>query len=176
MNRRTAIRNVAILSAGASLLPSCLNRDGNPVFSARNIALTGSQEKMLAELSETIIPGTPGFIGAKSLRAHEFVLTMVDDCTPPEEQKQFTRGMEEFEDGCKKKWGHSFEKCTPGQRKEWLQLVESKKDASEDAAKFYETTKRYTVQSFISSEKYMTAIRHYNMVPGSNYKGCVPVK
>ena len=45
---------------------------------------------MLAELAETIIPKTKNFIGAKDLKAHEFLLTMVDDCMAPEDQKVFT--------------------------------------------------------------------------------------
>ena len=57
MNRRTALRNVVIISAGASLLPSCLSKDKVSI-PLKNISLTGSQEKMLAELadSEGIIP------------------------------------------------------------------------------------------------------------------------
>ena len=50
-----------------------------------------------------------------------------------------------------------------------------KKDIPEDALKFYGTVKRYTVQSFTSSKEYMTDIRKYEMVPGPDFKGCVPV-
>jgi hypothetical protein len=51
MNRRTAIRNVVIISAGAGLLPSCM-RDDKSSVPLKNISVTGSQEKMLAELTE----------------------------------------------------------------------------------------------------------------------------
>ena len=172
MNRRTAIRNVVIISAGAGLLPSCVQEDKS-TLPLKNISLTGSQEQMLAELTETIIPKTKNFIGAKDLKAHEFVLTMVDDCTSPEDQQKFTEGMKLFEESCKKKWNSSFVKCSAQQRNELLQSMEKKQDIPEDALKFYGTVKRYTVQSFTSSKDYMTDIRKYKMVPGPNFKGCV---
>lgn len=174
MNRRTAIRNVVLISAGASLLPSCMQQD-KPAIALKNLSLTGSQEEMLAELAETIIPKTADFIGAKDLKAHEFVLTMVDDCSSPEDQKKFTAGMQSFEDAFKKKTDQSFLKATPQQRKDFLLLVEKKQDIPEDAVAFYGTVKRYTVQSFTTSQKFLTDIRKYKLVPGSNYKGCVPV-
>jgi Gluconate 2-dehydrogenase subunit 3 len=176
MNRRTAITNIVFVSAGAVLLPSCLQNDKAASFPLKNISLTGSQENMLAELSETILPKTNNFIGAKDLKAHEFVLTMVDDCGKPEDQQNFTEGMKQFEDICQKKWNNSFVKCTLQQRNEILSQLEKKQDMPEPVLAFYKTVKRYTVQSFTSSKIYMTDIRHYKMVPGSHFKGCVPLK
>jgi hypothetical protein len=174
MKRRTAIRNFIVISAGAGLLPSCVTND-KPSLTLKHLSLTGSQEQLLAELAEMIIPKTPGFIGAKELKAHEFVLIMIDDCTPAKDIEQFSNGMKAFDTACKEKWDQPFIKCNPDQRKQWLQSAEGKKDMPEDAIKFYETTKRYTIQSFTSSKEYMTGIRKYKMVPGPNYKGCVAV-
>lgn len=174
MNRRTAIRNAVIISAGAALLPSCLQQDP-PSLVFSHLSLTGAQEKLLAGLCETIIPSTNNFIGAADLKAHEFVLTMVNDCLPPEERQQFTTGLKEFAEGCKNRWDRSFLQCTPQQRREWLQQLENKKDVPANATVFFTLTKKYTVQSFTSSKKYMTEIRNYQMVPGSNYRGCAAV-
>jgi hypothetical protein len=174
MNRRTAIRNVVLLSAGATLLPSCHHED-KISLPLKNISLSGSQEKMLAELSETIFPKTSTFIGAKDIKAHEFVLTMVDDCTAPEDQKKFTSGMKSFEDTCNEKMNRAFENCTLQQRMEFLQQVEKKQDVPDDAVNFYWTVKRYTIQGFTSSKEFMTDIRKYKLVPGGNYRGCVHV-
>jgi hypothetical protein len=173
MKRRTAIRNIAIISAGAVLLPACKHQDKASI-PLKNISLSGSQEEMLAELCESVIPKTNNFIGAKDLKAHEFVLTMVDDCTGPEDRKQFTDGMKEFENACKTKFNSSFVKCTPQQRKALLKDMETNKDEKDNAAKFYKTVKRYTVQSFTSSRQYMVDVKKYKMVPGPDFKGCVP--
>lgn len=174
MNRRTAIRNVMLISAGAGLLPGCINNDKSAI-PLKNISVTGSQEQMLAELTEAIMPKTKNFIGAKDLRAHEFVLTMIDDCTSPEEQEKFTAGMRAFDKLSHDKFGQLFTSYTAKQRSSLLADIESKKDIPEDVLKFYGTVKRYTVQSFTSSKEYLTGIRKYKMVPGPGFKGCVPV-
>ena len=95
MNRRTALRTVVVISAGATLLPSCRNSEhaGLPL---RHLSLSGSQQDMVADLSGTILPKTGDFSGAVDLKCHEFVLTMIDDCNGPEVQKQFTDGMNAF--------------------------------------------------------------------------------
>lgn len=174
MNRRTAIRNVIIISAGAGLLPSCMQGDKS-IVPLKNISVTGSQEQMLAMLTETILPKTKNFIGAKDLKAHEFVLTMIDDCTSPEDQKKFTEGLKSFDQLSRDKFGQLFTSYTPKQKHSLLTDIENKKDIPDDVLKFYGTVKRYTVQSFTSSKEYLTDIRKYKMVPGPDFKGCVPV-
>ena len=173
MNRRTAIRNVIIISAGAGLLPSCVS-DDKSVIGLKNISVSSSQEKMLAALTESIIPKTKAFIGASDLKAHEFLLTMMDDCNSPEDQKKFTEGLKAFDKLSHDKFGQLFTSYTAKQKKELLQAIESKKDIPEDALKFYGTVKRYTIQSFTSSKEYLTDIRKYKIVPGADFKGCVP--
>ncbi|MES1217588.1 MAG: gluconate 2-dehydrogenase subunit 3 family protein [Bacteroidota bacterium] len=174
MNRRSAIRNVVIISAGASLLPSCIQKH-DAGFPLKNISVSGSQQDMLAELAETIIPKTPNFVGAKDLKAHEFILTMVDDCATPEDQKKFTDGLQAFDKLSHDKFGQIFKSFTPAQKKELLTAIESKENIPEEALNFYGTVKRYTLQNFTSSQEYMVGIRKYKMVPGPVYKGCVPV-
>lgn len=174
MNRRAAIRHVVVISAGAILLPSCTG-DDKPAMVLKNLSLTGSQEKMLAALCDAIIPDTGSLPGAAGLQSHEFVLTMIDDCTSPEDQTHFSQGMKSFEAACKEKWDTSFIKLTARQKKEWLQQVEKKTGVPAEALAFYQMTKRYTVQSFTSSKEYMTTIRDYKMIPGNIYKGCVPL-
>jgi hypothetical protein len=171
MNRRTAIRNVILLSAGAALLPSCSNEDKT---AADGSYISESDKAMLAAICEAILPKTTNFIGSSDLKSHEFVLTMVNDCQSPEERRQFISGMNEFAATSKEKMNGAFSKSTPEKKKAFLQLVEKKQDIPEAALKFYETTRRYTLQSFTSSKEYMTDIRNYKMVPGPNFKGCVP--
>ena len=175
MNRRTVIRNVVIITAGASLLPSCNAVDEAPSIVLKKISLTGPQEKMLTKLVDIILPKTNSFIGAKDLKSHEFALIMMDDCNTPEDQKNFTDGMKAFEDGCKKKFNSSFIKCTVEQKIDWLKEMEASKDEKDSAAKFYKTIKRYTIQSFTSSKEYLEGVVKYKLVPGSNFKGCIPV-
>ena len=174
MNRRTAIRNVMIISAGAAFLPGCM-QDEKSGIALKNISLSKSQEEMLVALSEAIIPKTNSFIGAGDLKAHEFVLTMVDDCTSSEDQQKFTAGLKAFDKLSHDKFGQIFKSYTAEQKKSLLTDIENKKDIPEDALNFYKTVKRYTLQCFTSSKQYMTDIKKYKMVPGNNFKGCVKV-
>ncbi len=174
MKRRTAIRNVVIISVGAGLLPSCLQESKSSI-PLKNISVSFSQEGMLAELTKAIIPKTKTFIGAKDLKAHEFILIMIDDCAAPEDQKKFTDGLKAFDELSHDKFGQLFTSYTPEQKLSLLTDIEGKKNIPENALKFYETVKRYTLQSFTTSEKYLLDIRKYKQTPGSDFKGCIPV-
>jgi hypothetical protein len=142
----------------------------------KNLSVTASQQSMLEELCEAIIPKTKNFTGAKDLKSHEFLLTMIDDCTSPEEQKNFTGGLKAFDKLSHDKFGQVFTGYTPEQKKSLLSDIEMKKGVPDDAMNFYKTVKRYTIQSFTSSKQYMIDIRKYKMAPGPIFSGCVPVK
>lgn len=174
MNRRHAIRSAFIFSAGAILLPSCLQKDTSAI-PLTNISIDSDHQKMLAQLAATIMP-TTNFIGAKELNAHQFIMTMVDDCYAPDKQQIFLKGMKEFSEKAKNKYGNPFADCTQKQKIEWLTAIENKQGFSNDMLSFYATAKQFTLQAFVSSKQYMVGIKKYNMVPGPIYKGCIPLK
>lgn len=175
MNRRSAIRNAIYFSAGAVLLPACA-RDEKGVIALKNISLTSSQEKTLAALTESVLPKTKSFIGAADLKAHEFLLTMIDDCASPEAQKKFMNGQKAFDEVTKKTFSKTFADCSAGEKKELLKAITQKKNIPGEVSDFYDTVRHYTIQSFTSSKEYLTQIRNYKMVPGPDFKGCVPVR
>lgn len=173
MKRRTAIRNVIFFSAGAALLPSCVQQDSKASITLKNLAVTGEQEKLLAELSEFILP-TTAVPGAKQLASHQFVLMMVDDCYKKEEQQQFVKGLQVFNNFSKEKTGDSFVNTDAAKRSALLKLIESKENIPEEIKAFYDSAKRLTIQSFTGSKYYLTEVRKYEMVP-SRFHGCFPV-
>jgi Gluconate 2-dehydrogenase subunit 3 len=175
MNRRTAIRSAVIIGAGVALLPACKMTDKGSI-PLKNLSITRSEQSMLEELCEAIIPKTKNFAGAKDLKSHEFLLAMIDDCTSPEEQKIFTAGLKAFDKLSHDKFGQIFTGYTAEQKKSLLSDIEKKNGVPDDVIVFYKTVKRYTVQSFTSSRQYMLEIRKYKMAPGPGFKGCVPVK
>jgi hypothetical protein len=174
MDRRSAIRSCIAVSAGIVVLPSCIREKSKPSITLKNIAVDSSQENMLAELSEAIIPKT-STPGAKDISAHLFALMMVDDCFDPVQQKKFVSGMGQFESFVKNKFGSSFSKCEPSQRAAILTEMEKKGSAAAAAAAFYGTIKKLTIQSFTSSQFYLTKIHVYELVP-ARFHGCFPVK
>lgn len=170
MNRRTAIRNAALISAGATLMISCQDKASVVL---KNIPLTGSDEFLLEQLTAAIIPKTD-FVGAADLNARAFVLMMADDCMSPGEQKKFSEGMVQFDEACRKKFGSRFAKCTTEQKNEFLSGLEQKGEETDSVTMFYRTVKRFTVQQFTTSREYMVQVKKYNMIPG-DFRGCVAV-
>ena len=64
MKRRTAIRNFAIIAAGAAFLPACNNPDVGTAttIKLKNITVSGLEQNMLAQLAETILNKKKNFI------------------------------------------------------------------------------------------------------------------
>ena len=137
------------------------------------MSIDADQEKLLAELAETIIPATTT-PGAKDISAHLFALKMLDDCYKPEDQQKFVTGMAQFEKICKTKNERSFVDCTAQQRAFLLTDIESKKDQDDELSFFYATIKKLTIQAYTTSKFYLTNVRVYELVPG-RFHGCVPV-
>ncbi len=174
MDRRSAIRSFIIVSAGASLLPSCLQKENSrAAILLNNIQVSGDQEKLLATLTETILPTTTT-PGAAGLSPHAYVLMMVDDCFIKEEQEKFMKGLQQFDEAAKKKNGSSFLNSDASQKTKLLKALESKKDIPEEVVSFYSAVKELTIQSFTGSKYYLTEVRKYDMVPG-RFHGCFPV-
>lgn len=170
MNRRTALQHVIILGAGATLLASCQDK---ATIATKNIPLTGSQEKLLSALAETIIPSSD-FVGAKELQAHQFIVVMADDCASAEEQNKFIAGMKVFDDFAKQKIQTSFAKATAEQRTTLLSALEAKTDVPENIVEFYQTIKQLTIQSFTTSEAFLTQVRNFSLIP-PKFQGCVSI-
>ena len=173
MDRRSAIKTCFVFTVGAALLPSCLDQRSKSSLLLKNIKISGGQEQLMAELSETIIPKT-NTPGAKDVSAHLFALMMVDECFYPDTQKKFVAGLKDFEDQSEKKLGKKFVECSPTQRNEFVAGLDSRK-TDDNISAFYQIAKGLTIQAFTTSEYYLTKVRVYEMVPG-RFHGCVPVK
>jgi hypothetical protein len=174
VDRRTVIRQLLFVSAGVAILPACLQKTSRASLTLKHISVDGDQEKMLAELVETIIPAT-STPGAKELSAHSFTLIMMDDCYSKADQTRWINGMKDFEAACRKMNGQSFQKSTVPQRDALLTAMEAKKDDKEDMVFFYRTVKRLTIHAYTSSKYFLTNVNIYELVP-ARFKGCVPVK
>jgi gluconate 2-dehydrogenase subunit 3-like protein len=171
ISRRTAIRQLTILSAGAALLPSCLHPHARPSASLKNFTITGDQEKLLEELTATLIP-TDTTPGARDVSAHLFVLKMVDDCSPKTDQEKFMKGLASFDEAFRPVSGRTFAEASPAEREVLLTSIESKKIPGEELNFFYSTTKRLTIQAYTSSQFFLTKVQVYELVPG-RWHGCV---
>jgi hypothetical protein len=177
MNRRTAVRNLAFITGAAVVLPSCFHeaqKEAKASIPLKHVEVTASQEKLLAEVCETIIPKTDT-PGAKELGIPVYVLRMVDDCCEEKDQKAFMAGLKQLDKDAQKQYNQSFAACTPQQKLAMLQAIEQQKDATTDLASFYKTAKRLTVSGYTKSKYFLTKEVVYELVP-SRYNGYFPTK
>lgn len=174
INRRHAIKQFVFVSAGIALIPSCMQDRSKASILLKNMSIDGKQEKLLAELAETIIPATDT-PGAKDISAHLFALKMMDDCYSRADQQRFIKGMTAFDHQCKTAYGNHFADCTPQQRIEFLQKTPPGNEMKNDRDYFYTIVKHLTIEAYTTSKFYMTKINVYKLVPG-RFHGCMPVK
>lgn len=186
MNRRIAIRNMALIMGSVAVLPSCLNDDkGKPVVALKTLKIDADQETLVNNLTETILPKTDT-PGARDLGINLFVFKMLDDCTGKEDQEKFLEGLKEFDDAADKKYGKGFNELTQQQRTEFVTALE--KSAKDKAAKkedktaepsklekFYWMVKGQTVFGYTTSKYFMTKQVVYELVPG-RWNPMFPVK
>jgi hypothetical protein len=171
MNRRNALRNIGILTGGIVLLPSCNFSEEKVSLVLNKLKITDSQEELMRELVDTILP--EGEIpGGKTLKVHDFVWIMADDCLEPAIQESYLQGLSNFETNFKKLEGKTFLSSTQENRVKILELIESSREnASEkingDLINFVEITKKFTILGYMQSEYMMTEIMPYTLIPGT---------
>jgi len=122
MNRRDAIRSVALMLGGTFSAPTLLamNHWENPVAgssTAADFVLTDNQKLIIAEVAEVIIPKT-STPGAKDAGVPAFIVMMLRDCYKTPEHVSFLDGVQYLE----KK---DFLSLTASQKTEILKQVES---------------------------------------------------
>jgi hypothetical protein len=144
MNRRDAVKSVAFLLGGALsattigvFLEGC-----QPSKTSSENLFSADQEKMLAELADTIIPTTKT-PGAKAAGVGPFIALMLKDCYPEDAQKIFVKGLEDLEDRSKDQFKNSFVNLTAAQRAQVLgkmrdETVASQKKDKEETTKLQE--------------------------------------
>jgi hypothetical protein len=193
MNRRTVIKNLALVVGGAVLLPSCLRKDGTSYVQLKHISLDSDQQNLVADVAETIIPKT-NTPGAKDLNLPAFLLKMLDDCYNKKDQQSFLAGLAAFNDMVKKKYNQSFGDLSTKDREAVLTGIEAdatkqthspkpqgrrmkpqKSQAQNPVAMFYWTIKQQTIFGYTTSQFFMTKEIFYDMVPG-RYIVHYPVK
>ena len=184
MDRRTALKNLALVVGGTVLLPRCTT--SNPVAHFKNFDVTNDQQSLVLEMAETIIPKTTT-PGATDLEVDKFIWLMLDDCTKKDDQKAFFKGMGEFKDLVKKTYNKDFVDCTKEEKLSLRKNFESKgKPAqknpnppddkySKELHAFYGKVKGLTVFGYTESKYFLTKVDVYELVPG-RYNAMYPVK
>jgi hypothetical protein len=174
INRRVALKQLAVISAGAMLAPSCMPGKEKTSALYKNVPVTESQEKLLTAIADTLLPksATPG---AVELGIPQFTAKMVDDCLAKKDQEKWLAGLKKFAEGAEKKSGKAFVDLSAAEREKFLIDWEAAKLEDEELKFFYQTTRSSTLYGYTTTEYFMTTVQKYNIIPGP-FKGCVPVQ
>jgi Gluconate 2-dehydrogenase subunit 3 len=173
INRRTAIRQLAFLSASAALLPSCLGDRSKPDLVLNHFTVNGAGQRTLDALTATLIPTTDS-PGARETGASLFILKMLDDCSSKSDQDRFFKGLRQLDVASRKMTGVPFVEGTGPQREALLTAIGDKKIPGDELNFFYSTARKLTILSYSSSQYFLTKVQVYELVPG-RWHGCVPV-
>jgi hypothetical protein len=173
INRRTAIRQLAFLSASAAILPSCLGDRTKPDLVLNHFTVNSAGQRTLDALTATLIPTTDS-PGARETGASLFIVKMLDDCSSKSDQDRFFNGLRLLDEASRKMTGATFVETTGAQREAILTALGDKKIPGEDLNFFYSTARKLTILSYSSSQYFLTKVQIYELVPG-RWHGCVPV-
>ena len=172
MQRRSAVKNIALTIGASIVLPSWANAWNNDSFRKNQFHPVALQEILLAEIVETIIPKTKT-PGAKELNVQLFIPVMVKDCYDKSTQAIYAKGFDLVDKNAKNAFSKPFTECDSKQRLEVLDKMS--KSENSDEKSFIQLVKGLTIKGYLSSEYVMTNLRVYEYAP-ARYHGCVPVK
>lgn len=176
MDRRLALKQLALFTGGLMVIPSCEFNRENVLVAYDKLQITDAHLQTLSKVVETILPGG-NIRGAKDLNLQEFVLLMANDCLNREEQKKFTEGLKGFGKYVQKERGSRFENLSQSEAETvFNDFVNDQEGKSENLQKdnperenlkfFLNTTKRFTLQGYLTSQYFMTEVMPYEMIPG----------
>ena len=172
MNRRIALRHLALISGGLALIPSCDFSSDDILAAYENLKVTASQKQLLGDISNTIIPAGE-LKGALELEVPDFILVMVNDCMTSENQALFSSGLAAFPDYAKHTAGKKYDKLSAKEKEDLIQAgLDLKAAETPEGEKdrtimyFLNTTKRLTMQGYMASEYIQTEIIPYSLIPG----------
>ena len=173
MKRRKAIQNIVVVGAATTLLPAC-NFFQEPLKVYENLPLDRTQRTILSKLSETILPK----IGLDKISTPEptldFMLTMLNDCSPKADIEKYLAGFDEFQTLLITRYNQTFPNLKPWQVKELMNYLTTSEEVPDKIKYFFDTTNSLTQRHFKSSEYYMKNYLDFEFAPG-RYEGCAAV-
>lgn len=173
MDRRIALKQLAWITGGVILIPSCDFTQESVLEAYEKLQVTVSQRETLNRVTNTIFPGVKLKKG-EEVSLPDFVLIMANDCLPESEQEQFVKGLKRFDSFTREEFGQTFEKMDTSEAADTYRSImgmDSKDNSDLESTKaFLGITKRFALQGYLTSEYYLTEIMPYKMIPGG-FKG-----
>lgn len=166
MDRRLAIKQLAILTGGVIMMPSCDFSDESILQAYENLKITEPQKQLLTKINQTIFPGIQ-LKSAEEIQLEDFVLVMANDCLDENQQSDYVKGLKQFDSFSKKHFGKSFSDMDQNEATDAFRKTMEMNSGSnlKEVQHFLATTKRFALQGYLNSEYFMTEIQPYELVP-----------
>ncbi|MGV3504543.1 MAG: gluconate 2-dehydrogenase subunit 3 family protein [Adhaeribacter sp.] len=171
MKRRAALKHLSLALAGLVSLPAWA-QTWSPASLGPITGFQASEQELLAEIVETIIPQTDT-PGAKALQVHQFALRMIQDCYGEAAQASLAQGLAAVNQIAQGAFSKDFMALDTSQRTAVLGHMHKSEVKGEK--QFVDLIKGLTIRGYLNSEYVQLNLSGYNMAPGF-YHGCVPLK
>ena len=172
MERRKAIKNLAIISGSIITLPQWMISCGVSDTAVHQTSFTLAEQKILASIADTIIPAGNS-IGALTVGVDKFLQKLIDDCYEKNVQQNIKARIKALDESAKTTHKHSFAECEQADREAMLMKFSTSQNKEEK--EFFDTIKSETIRGFNTSQQVMTGYLGYKVAPG-HYHGSVDVK
>ena len=149
---------------GAFSAPTLMAMDNwenatNPNVSVAAFSLNSTQQKIVAEIAELIIPKTDT-VGAKDVGVPAFIEMMLKDCYKAPEHQSFMEGLASMEKV-------KFLELNTDERRGVLKLLEQEtKKITSKTPPFWRLIKELTLLGYFTSEAGLKASFEYVQIPG----------
>ncbi len=175
MKRRSAIKSLGGLTAGAIILPQMLTGcDKGPY---KYELFNWGDTEWFDDLAGFILPATADSAGADKAGVGEFIQIMVTDNFKPADQEAFIAGLAEFRTKIETAYQRHFIDLNQDEKGKMLEELRSEASAYSipegGSPHFYHMLHPLTLMAYFTSEEGMTKALRYKPIPGEQ-KGVVP--
>jgi hypothetical protein len=177
MERREALKRVAFLMGGAisATTMGVLFQSFTVLEKSKLGNFSVSDEAMLAEFAEIIIPTTSACAGAKAAGLGTFIPMMIQDCYPANLQEMFTAGLKSMDEKCFSKFGKTFVTASEQEKTSIVTELRDEAIANKRKPSFFTIARDLSILGYYSSEIGCTQAREYVAIPGK-YDGNLPLE
>ena len=178
MERREALKKIAYLMGGAiSATTMGVLFESFTVFDPEKNTYfySATDEEILAEFAEIILPTTASSPGAKAAGVGAFIPLVVKDCYPAKLQEVFKNGFEDMLVKCKTKFNKEFLSLNSEEKNQLMSELKQQAIDSNKEPSFFLLARDLTLLGYFSSEIGCTMAREYLPIPGK-YDGNVAYK
>jgi hypothetical protein len=169
MERREALKKIAYLMGGAiSATTMGVLFESFTVYDPENntYSFSATDEEILAEFAEIILPTTSSSPGAKAAGVGAFIPLLIKDCYPPKLQEVFKNGFEDMLAKSKTKFNKEFLSLNSDEKNQLMTELKQQAIDTNKEPSFFLIARDLTILGYFSSEIGCTMAREYLPIPG----------